>query len=140
MIIRLLGKSIPLDDVPGGEQMVELLVKIFQRLRGDPFMNPNDHLITHPTVGMKYFVEVLDLLDGTIHVVGDGEEVEVGTGNEAEFEDVVVEESSPGFPIEPIGTIHQDDRHDRGLSRLEQCEHLESLVHRAKASGEKDKS
>ena len=106
LVIRLLGKRLPLHDVTGDQQVVVLLVEIFQRLRGQPFIHSDDHLIPHPTVGVKHFVEVLDFIHGTIHVVCDGEEMEVRAGDESEFQQVIVQEPAPGLPIESIGSIH----------------------------------
>ena len=69
--------------------------------------------------------------------MGDREKMKVGTGYEAEFQQIVVQESAPGLPVEAVRAIHQDDRHDRCLAGLEQGQHLESLVERPEAAGKK---
>ena len=87
---------------------------------------------------MKNFVEVLDLVHCKIDVMRDGEKIEVGTGDESQFQQVIVEEAAPRFPIESILTIHQNDRHQGGFPRLKKCEDFKPFIHCSKSSGKEN--
>ena len=88
---------------------------------------------------MEDLVEMLDLIHRAVDIVRDREKMEVGTGDESEFEQVIVKKSAPCLPVKSIGAIHQDDRDNGCLAGLEECQHLESLIHRAESSREKHK-
>ena len=122
----------------GNQQVVELLVQCLKGVRGETPVDPNHHLVTHPAVGVENLVEVLDLLDRPVDVVGDGEKMKIGTGDQTQFQQVVVEEAAPGFPVKPVRPVHQDDWNDGGLTGLQEGEHFEPLVKRSEPSREED--
>ena len=123
-------------DAAGGENAVESGVEVGDGFVGEGVVDADDHFFTHPAVGMEIPVEVRDVLHGVVHIVGEVDEVEICVGDESICQEVVCDESAPGFPIVTIRAVHHHDGNDGHLSSLHECEDFEALVVRPESTRE----
>lgn len=136
MVIGLLFKRGRLVDAARGENGVEAGIEFCNGLHTQRMVDADDHFFTHPSVGVEIPVEVGDVLHGVIHIVGEVDEMEVCLRDKAIGEEVVCDESAPGFPIMAIRAVDHHDGNDGHFSGLHEGENLKALVVRSKSARE----
>jgi len=136
VVVGLLLKGGCLVDAAGGEDAVESGVKVGDGFVGEGVVDADDHFFAHPAVGVEIPVEVRDVLHGVVHIVGEVDEVEIGLGDESVGQEVVCDESAPGFPVVAIRAVHHHDGNDGHFSGLHEGEDFKTLVVRSKSAWE----
>ena len=99
-------------------------------------IDADDHFFAHPAVGVEIPVEVGDVLHGVVHIVGEVDEMEVCLRDKPIGEEVVCDESAPGFPIVAVRAVDHHDGNNGHFSGLHEGEDFEALVVRSKSAWE----
>ena len=123
-------------DATGGEDAIESGVELGDGFVGEGVVDADDHFFAHPAVGVEIPVEVRNVLHGVVHIVSEVDEMEVGLGDKPIGEEVVCDESAPGFPIVAVRAVDHHDGDDGHFSGLHEGEDFEALVMGSKSARE----
>ena len=98
-------------------------------------LQANHELLTDPPVRVEVPVELENMVDSIIHILGDGEEAEIVGRNQALTQKVSSQEFGPALPVGSFYFVDQDDWYNSGLTSLHQGQTFETFIHRSKAAG-----
>ena len=87
-------------------------------------IEPNHQILLDESIGMEIVVKSPDLPHHRIDTVDDFEEVELSTGDLAAAKHGFAQETIPSSPINLIGKIDQNNRHNLAFAGLSQGERL----------------
>src|SRR5271170_3797287 len=98
-------------------------------------LQPNHELLTDPPVRVEVPVELENMVDSIIHILGDGEEAEIVRRNQTLAQKMGSQEFGPALPVASVYFVDQDDRYNSGLTGLHQGQTFKPFIHRSETAG-----